>query len=58
MKVGEVYVEKLRDEGRGAGMLMYCRCNKVELDPSATMYGIIGAQMDWEDLSVEWEREE
>lgn len=34
--------------------VLYCSCKKVGLDPSATMYRILGNEEDYTDLSVEW----
>ncbi len=34
--------------------LLRCSCGKVALDPSPIMYRIIGASVDYEDLSEEW----
>ena len=34
---------------------MYCHCQEVALDASATMYRILGAPEDYEDLSEPWE---
>ena len=36
-----------------SGRLLICRCRKVALDPSATMYRILGEPEDYEDLSEE-----
>lgn len=43
---------------RGPGAPMMCSCKKVGLDPSATMFRILGNGEHFEDLSEEWPAEE
>ena len=47
------YENRSKDDA-GPGSLMACECGKVALDPSATLYRIIGSADFWEDLSEEW----
>ena len=42
---------------QGTPAPLYCSCGKVALDPSATMYRILGSPNDYEDTSEPWERE-
>lgn len=42
------------DNGSG---LIRCSCGKVALDPSPILYRIIGASVDYEDLSEEWDED-
>lgn len=37
-----------------SGRLQICKCRKVALDPSVTLYRILGDSEDYEDLSEEW----
>ena len=37
--------------------LIRCSCGKVALDPSPIMYRIIGASVDYEDLSEKWDED-
>jgi len=42
---------------RGPGAPMYCSCKRVGLDPSASLFRILGNAEDFEDLSEEWDDE-
>ena len=48
------YHNRSKDD-RGTGYPLTCSCGKVSLDPSACAYRILGAEEDWEDLSIPWE---
>lgn len=47
------HVNQSKDEN--APRVMYCSCKAVGLDPSATMYRILGSSADYTDLSEEWD---
>ncbi len=55
-KCGDVleHVNQTKDEN--VCHTSYCRCGTVGLDPSATLYRILGNPSDYEDLSEEWEK--
>lgn len=46
------HVNSTKDEN--ASRVMYCTCGAVGLDPSATLYRILGNSDDYTDLSEEW----
>lgn len=52
-KCGDVleYVNKIK---LSRGMLRYCSCGAVGLDPATVMYRILGNPEDYEDMSEEW----
>ena len=45
-------------EDNGSGRVMMCKCGKVGLDPSASLYRILGYQEDWDNLSIPWDEAE
>ena len=47
--------ENQSQNDNGPGRLLTCKCGKVGLDPSATLYRIIGDEKNWVDLSETWE---
>ena len=55
-KCGDVleYVNKVK---LSRGMLRYCSCGAVGLDPAAIMYRTLGNPEDYEDMSEEWDDE-
>lgn len=50
------YENQSKQDG-GTRAPLYCGCQKVALDPSATAYRILGNRTDFEDLSEEWPEE-
>lgn len=51
-------LERVNQTKQDNGHLMMCRCKKVGLDPSASMFRILGSPEHYEDLSEEWPAEE
>lgn len=49
--------ENQSKQDNGTRAPMYCSCQKVALDPSATMYRILGDPKVYEDLSEPWKGE-
>ena len=47
------HVNQTKDEN--APRVMSCSCGAVGLDPSATLYRILGNSADYTDLSEEWD---
>ena len=47
------HVNQTKEES--SARVMYCSCGAVGLDPSASMYRILGNRADYEDMSEEWD---
>ena len=46
------HVNQTKDEN--ASRVIYCSCGAVGLDPSATLYRVLGNRADYTDMSEEW----